>query len=92
MVFLLYIYIWTDPITLPCSLARADKYIIYRDKIEHKYLVIHNYASSNYRYTDLLCFYNFFVKPQDIRYLGQWESTLSWHCIVCTSHQNGSTS
>ena len=23
MVFLLLVYIWTDPITLPCSLARA---------------------------------------------------------------------
>ena len=58
---------------------------MYRDKIEHKYLVKHNNGKQELCITDLLYFIAF-CKPQehtisDYFHLSQWESTLSW-CSV----------
>ena len=58
------------------------------------YLVIHTYASNNYGYTDLLCFYNFFLNPKtyDIKVSGKAHLVGTVNIIVCISHQIGSTS
>ena len=65
---------------------------MYRDKIEHKYLVILMLAII--MYIDLLYFYSFLLNPKNIMitdyfHVSQWETTLSWYSV--SKHTIGAT-
>ena len=62
---------------------------MYRDKIEHKYLVIHllaiiMYTEAIIMYTDLLYFYSFLLNPKNIRLLSL--KSVGKHTIGVTAH------